>query len=298
MRFGIIGLGRMGAALARNALDHGHDVIAWNRSQEKVEAFVKDGGKGAASVEELIGKLPAPRVVWVMLPAGDASFAVIGELMHGLEEGDVIINGANEHFENSKALAEHAESHGIKVLDAGVSGGISGARHGACAMVGGDPDAYALVEPLFKDVCVTNGYGRVGPAGAGHYVKMVHNAVEYGMMESIGEGFDILHASEYEIDDAQIARVWAHGSVVRGWLMDLLQDALETKGLDAFPAEIGQSGEGLWSVHEALERKIAVPAIQAAVNRRFMTKQDHTTSARVIQALRAGFGGHDAKDRV
>lgn len=288
----------MGAALARNALDHGHDVIAWNRSEAKVAAFVKDGGKGASSIEALIGKLPKPRVVWVMLPAGEASFTVISELMHGLDEGDVIVNGANEHFENSKALAEHAEGHGIRVLDAGVSGGIEGARHGACAMVGGDAQAYAKIEPLLRDVCVKDGYARVGPAGAGHYVKMIHNAVEYGMMESIGEGYDLLHASEYELDDARIARVWAHGSVVRGWLMDLLQDALETKGLDSFPAEIGQSGEGLWSLHEALARKISVPAIQAAVNRRFMTKQDHSASARVIQALRAGFGGHDAKDRV
>lgn len=298
MRFGMIGLGKMGAALARNAHDHGHEVVAWNRSPEKVDAFVEYGGEGTGSVEVLVEKLVVPRVVWLMLPSGDPTRETIEQLIPLLDEGDVIVNGANEHFEDSKDYAAFGEEHGIHVLDAGVSGGISGARNGACAMVGGDADAYAIVEPLLEDVCVENGCARVGPAGAGHYAKMVHNAIEYGMMESIGEGFDLIHASEYDFDDEQLSMVWANGSVIRSWLIDLLHEALRTKGLEAFPDEIGQSGEGLWSLHEALDRKIATPAIQAAVNRRFMTKQDHSAGNRVIQALRAGFGGHDAHDRI
>jgi 6-phosphogluconate dehydrogenase len=298
MRFGIIGLGRMGAALARNAHDHGHVVVAWNRSSDKVDEFVEYGGKGASSIEALVSELETPRIVWLMLPSGDTTEQMITTVLPLLEPGDVIINGANEHYERSKAHAALGAEHGVQVLDAGVSGGISGARNGACAMVGGDADAYALVEPLFVDVCVENGCGYVGPAGAGHYAKMVHNAIEYGMMESIGEGFDLIHASEYDYDDAKLSRIWANGSVIRSWLIDLLVEALETKGLESFPDEIGQSGEGLWSLREALDRKIATPAIQAAVNRRFLTKQDHSAGNRVIQALRAGFGGHDAKDHI
>ena len=298
MQFGIIGLGRMGAALARNAHDHGHDVVAWNRSEKSIAEFKTYGGRGAASVEDLVRTLSAPRVILLMLPHGAPTRETIETLLPLLDQKDILINGANEHHQTSRELAALGRERGVRILDAGISGGISGARHGACAMVGGDEDAYRTIEPLLTDICVENGCGYVGAPGAGHYAKMIHNAIEYGMMESIGEGYDLIHASEYDYDDETLTRIWANGSVIRSWLIDLLLEAIQTNGLDTYPDEIGQSGEGLWRLREALDRKIATPAIQAAVNRRFMSKNDHATGNRVIQALRAGFGGHDANDHI
>ncbi|HHE32262.1 MAG TPA: NADP-dependent phosphogluconate dehydrogenase, partial [Chlorobaculum parvum] len=221
MEIGFIGLGKMGFNMVEHLLELGHGVAAFDLSAQAVEAIAKKGATPAQSLQHVVGDLPKPRVVWMMVPAGKAVDAVLDGLVPFLDKGDIVIDGGNSRYTDSVARAERLAADGVRFLDIGTSGGLDGARHGACMMAGGEREAYEVVEPMLRDLCVENGCGYMGASGAGHFVKMVHNGIEYGMMQAIGEGFDLLKASGYELDNENVARVWSNGSVIRGWLMDL-----------------------------------------------------------------------------
>ncbi len=293
MQIGIIGLGRMGYNLALNLLDHKHDVIGCNRSPEKVEQLIAEGGKGAFSVEELVSMLEGRRVIWMMLPNGDPTEQMINKLLPLLNEHDIIIDGGNSNYNDTLRRYEMIKAKGIDFVDAGTSGGMEGARHGACSMVGAEDEVFKYIEPLFKDMCVQNGYLHCGRVGSGHYTKMVHNGVEYGMMQAIGEGFEILKESQFDLDYEKVARVWNNGSVIRSWLMELAEDAFrKSPQLDDIKGKIGSNGEGLWTVEEALKLKVPVPVIAGSLFVRDRSQQDESFSGQVVAALRNEFGGH------
>lgn len=293
MKIGLIGLGKMGYALALNMHEKGHEVVGYNRSQDKVEAIKKEGLTGVKSLEELISELEAPRFIWLMVPAGDPVETVIRDLVPLLENGDTIIDGGNSHYRDTLRRARALEKRGIRLMDIGTSGGIEGARHGACMMVGGRKADYVQIEGMLQDVCTEDGLAHVGPVGSGHYVKMVHNGIEYGMMQAIGEGFEILKESPFDVDYSQVAQVWRHGSVIRGWLMDLTHQAFtEDPELSSIKGVVHASGEGLWSVKEALDLSVPVPVISAALFTRYRSQQEDTFSGKVVAGLREQFGGH------
>ena len=296
MRIGFIGLGRMGANMVRRLVRDGHEVVAFNRTPEKTREIMTEGAEGAFSVTELVAGLPAPRAVWIMVPAGDATEAMIDELMGLLEPGDTIIDGGNTNFHDDVRRYAKVGAKGLKYVDAGTSGGVWGLQNGYCLMVGGDNDAVEPLEPVFHTLAPTDGYAHVGGPGAGHYVKMVHNGIEYGLMQAYAEGFEILHASDYKLDLGQIAGIWRYGSVVRSWLLELLVDAL-AKGQD-FPGVKGwvaDSGEGRWTVLEAMEHDVPAPIITLSLQARLRSRQDESYGAKVLAALRNEFGGHAIK---
>ena len=293
MRSGFIGLGRMGANMVRRLVRDGHEVVAFNRTPEKTREIMTEGAEGAFSVAELVAGLPAPRAVWIMVPAGDATEAMLDELMGVLEPGDTIINGGNTNFHDDVRRHAKVGAKGLKYVDAGTSGGVWGLQNGYCLMVGGDSDAVEPLEPIFRTLAPADGYAHVGGPGAGHYVKMVHNGIEYGLMQAYAEGFEILHASDYKLDLGQIAGIWRYGSVVRSWLLELLVDAL-AKGQD-FPGVKGwvaDSGEGRWTILEAMERDVPAPIITLSLQARLRSRQDESYGAKVLAALRNEFGGH------
>jgi len=293
MQIGIIGLGRMGYNLALNLLDNKHDVIGYNRSREKVEELMKEGGKGAFTIEELLNKLEGRRVIWLMLPNGEPTEQMINKLVPLLNKQDIIIDGGNSNYNDTLRRYEEIKAKGIDFVDAGTSGGIEGARHGACSMVGAEDEVFKYIEPLFKDMCVENGYLHCGRVGSGHYTKMVHNGVEYGMMQAIGEGFEILKESQFDLDYEKVARVWNNGSVIRSWLMELAEEAFrKSPQLDDIKGKIGSNGEGLWTVEEALKLKVPVPVIAGSLFVRDRSQQDESFSGQVVAALRNEFGGH------
>ncbi|MCL6599939.1 MAG: decarboxylating 6-phosphogluconate dehydrogenase [Alicyclobacillus macrosporangiidus] len=298
MRLGLIGLGKMGFHLGLNLMEHGHQVVAYDLSSDAIRRFVEAGGRGAASVAELVDSLPAPRVVWLMVPQGKPVDDLLGAITPRLAPGDIVIEGGNSHYQDSVRRAAELKELGIHFLDVGTSGGIEGARHGACYMIGGDPDAFAQVEVLFRDTAVPGGYLYTGPSGSGHYAKMVHNGIEYGMMAAIGEGFEILEKSRYDYDFAALARVWSNGSVIRGWLMELTQRAFEKDPkLSGIRGVMHSSGEGKWTVQEALELQAAAPVIALSLLMRYRSLEDDTFTGKVVAALRNEFGGH-AVERV
>jgi len=293
MQIGIIGLGRMGYNLALNLRDHNHDVIGYNRSSHKVEELIEEGAKGAFSIEELVKKLNGRRVIWVMVPNGDATQEVIDKLVPLLNKHDIIIDGGNSNYNDTLRRYDDIKAKGIDFVDAGTSGGIEGARYGACSMVGAEDEVFKYIEPIFKDICVENGYLHCGRVGSGHYTKMVHNGVEYGMMQAIGEGFEILKESQFDLDYEKVARVWNNGSVIRSWLMKLVENAFEkSPDLEDIRGKIGSNGEGLWTVEEALKLKVPVPVIANSLFVRDRSQQDESFSAQVVAALRNEFGGH------
>jgi len=301
MKIGLIGLGRMGSNLALNMANKGHELVVYNRSREKTEELVKENKnfKGVFSLEELKKHLPPPRTVWVMVSSGEAVNETIKELTQILEKGDLIIDGGNSYYKDTIHRAAELEKQGFRFLDVGTSGGIAGARNGACYMVGGRKEDYQKIELLLKDTSVKDGYGYVGPAGSGHFVKMVHNGIEYGMMQSIGEGFELLKQHNPQADFTTIAHIWANGSIIRGYLMDLTFNMFQKdKTLEKQPTIIGQNGEGLWTLKTALELGVAVPTISAAVNKRFESQRSSDFAGKVIQGLRGEFGGHDTKNRL
>lgn len=301
MEIGIIGLGRMGKNLALNMAGHGHKVVVYNRTKEKSEELAKEEPriKIAQTPDELKSMLQTPRIVWLMVPAGDATAEMIGSLTGLLEKDDILIDGGNSYYKDSIKRYEQLKEKGIRFMDIGTSGGIEGAREGACYMAGGDESAYKIVEPLLKDTSVEGGYGYMGPAGSGHFVKMVHNGIEYGMMQSIGEGFEILKRYNQEFDFGKISKVWANGSIISGHLMNLSERMfLGDPTLEKIEPVIGQSGEGLWTLNTALELNVPAPAITASVFKRFETHDPSDFSSRVIQGLRREFGGHDTKNRI
>jgi 6-phosphogluconate dehydrogenase len=293
MKLGFVGLGRMGGNMVRRLLADGHEIVAWARSSESVKEAVSDGAIGATSLEDLAVRLSSPRVVWLMIPAGQPVEQSIATLRPLLSGGDVIVDGGNSRFSDSARRAAELEKNGIGFLDAGTSGGIWGRKNGYCLMVGGRSDHFRTVEPAFKTLAPPEGYAHVGAAGSGHFTKMVHNAIEYAMLQGYGEGFEMLQASGYDLDLPQVARLWTHASVVRSWLLDLLVLALEDDPkLAAIKGFVQDSGEGRWTLHEAIERAEPMPALADALFARFYSRQSESFSAKVIAALRAQFGGH------
>ncbi len=293
MQLGLVGLGRMGMNMARRLVKAKHDIVAFNRSPEKVDEIVKEGATGAKSLEDLVKKLKAPRVIWLMLPAGKATDEHIEQLVPLLSKGDMIIDGGNSYFKEDIRRAEMLATKGIRYMDAGVSGGIWGLKLGYCTMVGGDKKDFAHIEPLLKDLAPKDGYMHCGAVGGGHFVKMVHNGIEYGMMQAYAEGFEILQASQYKPDNAKVANLWNQGSVVRSWLLELAADAFkEDSNLAAVAGYVEDSGEGRWTVQQAVETGVAAPVITMSLFQRFISRQQDAFSNKVLAALRAKFGGH------
>jgi 6-phosphogluconate dehydrogenase len=297
MRIGFIGLGRMGANMVRRLLRDNHEVVAYNRTAEKTKEIEGEGAVASYSIEELVGKLEKPRAVWVMVPAGDATEAQIEELLEHLEPGDTIIDGGNTNFHDDVRRYPLLKEKGIKYVDAGTSGGIWGLQVGYALMVGGDEDAVKPLEPIFLSLAPEGGYLHVGGPGAGHYVKMVHNGIEYGLMQAYAEGFEIMHASDYKLDLGAISEMWMHGSVVRSWLLELAVRAFKSQGqdLEHLKGWVADSGEGRWTVQEAIDRDVPAPVITLSLLTRFRSRQDDSYGARVLAALRNEFGGHAVK---
>ncbi|HEV8545769.1 MAG TPA: decarboxylating 6-phosphogluconate dehydrogenase [Candidatus Limnocylindrales bacterium] len=297
MQIGFVGLGRMGANMVRRLLRDGHEVVAYNRTPEKTKEIAGEGATAAFSIEELVTKLAAPRAVWIMVPAGDATEAQIAELLEHLEAGDTIIDGGNTNFHDDQRRQPDLAAKGIRYVDAGTSGGIWGLQVGYCLMVGGEREAIEPLEPIFKSLAPEGGYLHVGGPGAGHYVKMVHNGIEYGLMQAYAEGFEIMHASSYELDLAAISELWMQGSVVRSWLLELAGRAFRANGqdLEHLKGYVADSGEGRWTVQEAIDHDVPAPVITFSLLTRFRSRQDDSYGAKVLAALRNEFGGHAVK---
>ena len=287
MKLGMVGLGRMGGNMAKRLEADGHEVASYARS----------GGGTAASLEELASQLEPRRAVWLMIPAGTPTEDAVKELIDLLEPGDVIVDGGNSNFRDSQRRAKLAREREIGYVDAGVSGGIWGLTNGYCLMVGGERDDVAFLEPAFRTLAPEDGYAHVGPSGAGHFVKMVHNGIEYGLMEAYAEGFEIMKSSEFDLELGEIAGIWRYGSVVRSWLLELLYDAFEEEGkdLEHIAGYVEDSGEGRWTVFEAINESVPAPAISAALFARFASRQDESFGAKISAALRKQFGGHAVK---
>ena len=293
MKLGLIGLGRMGFNLALNMRDKGHEVVCFNRSKEKVEDAVKQGLDGAFSIEELVNKLEGRKVIWLMLPAGELIDDMISTLVPMLNKGDIIIDGGNSNYKDTLRRYEKLKIEGIDFVDIGTSGGIDGARNGACTMIGAEDSVFSHIEELVRDISVKDGYLHCGKNGSGHFVKMVHNGVEYGMMAAIGEGFEILNKSRFDLDFEKVAKVWNNGSVIRGWLMELAENAFsKDANLDKIKGTMYSSGEGLWTVQEALELKVPATVITESLMMRYRSEQEDTFTGKVVAALRNEFGGH------
>ncbi len=294
MKIGMVGLGKMGFNLTLNLLDHGHEVVAYDTASERIESAANHGATGAHSLSELVQSLGERRVIWLMVPAGNAVDTLINQLIPLLKKGDITIDGGNSNYKDTLRRYGKLDALGIDFVDVGTSGGISGARDGACTMIGAKDEVFAHIEQIFADICVENGYLHTGANGSGHFVKMVHNGVEYGMMQAIGEGFDILEKSRFDIDHEAVAKVWSNGSVIRGWLMELAQSAFSKDAqLSGIKDVAHSSGEGLWTAQEALELKVPAPVITTALLTRFGSQQSESFSTKVVAALRGEFGGHD-----
>ncbi len=293
LNIGVIGLGKMGYNLALNLIGNGHKVVAYDITKEIVDKIAKEGAEPAESLRDLLQRLPSRRVIWLMIPAGVVVEQVIDELSAYLDPSDIIIDGGNSNYKDSIRRYEKLKEKKIDFLDCGTSGGTSGALSGACTMIGGDPEVFAYCEQIFKDISVENGYLYTGQRGSGHFVKMVHNGIEYGMMQAIAEGFDVLKGSEYDFNYEEIARVWNHGSVVRSWLMELAQSAFsKDNNLDSIKGIMHSSGEGKWTVETALDLGVPTPVIALSLIMRYRSLQEDTFTGKVVAALRNEFGGH------
>jgi 6-phosphogluconate dehydrogenase len=297
MELGLIGLGRMGANMAVRLIQGGHRVVVHNRTYEKAQELAdQHGAVPARSIEELVAALPSPRVVWLMLPAGKATDDTIATVTPLLQPGDILVDGANNNYKVSIAHGEQLAAHGIQFADAGVSGGIWGLKVGYCTMVGAEPATFAQIEPLLKTLAPPDGYLHCGPFGAGHFVKMIHNGIEYGMMQAYAEGFEILEKSRYDFDLQKISHLWNQGSVVRSWLLELAERAFEDDAdLSAIRGYVEDSGEGRWTVQEAIDLDVPAPIITLSLQTRFRSRQDDSFGAKVLAALRNQFGGHAVK---
>ncbi len=299
MHIGMVGLGRMGANMTTRLLRGGHQVVVYDRNPEAVARSASEGATGTGSLAELITALPSPRAVWIMVPSGKATDDTIAELCGSLAAGDTIVDGGNSNFRDSQSRAKDCRSKGIDFVDAGTSGGIWGLENGYCLMVGGDDAAVARVEPVFHTLAPPGGYAHVGSSGAGHFSKMVHNGIEYGMLAAYGEGFEILEKSEFPFDLHQLAQLWLHGSVVRSWLLELAETALRTDPtLRDVRGYVEDSGEGRWTVQAAFDENVPAPVITASLIARLVSRQDESFSAKVIAALRNEFGGHAVRHEL
>lgn len=293
MQIGLIGLGKMGYNLGLNMHQHKHDVFAFDLNQQALKTIHQKGIKTSNTVEQLVNSLQEKKIIWLMIPAGDAVDNTIQKLTTLLKAGDIIIDGGNSNYKDSIRRSKQLETKGIDFLDCGTSGGMEGALHGVCAMIGGKKEAFQYCEPFIKDISVPDGYLYCGGSGSGHFVKMIHNGIEYGMMQSIAEGFEVLHKSEFNFPLKDVAHVWNHGSVVRSWLMELTENALsKDPGLESIKGVMHSSGEGKWTLETALEKQIATPVIALSLMMRYRSLQDDTFSGKIIAALRNEFGGH------
>ncbi len=296
MDLGFVGLGRMGANMVRRLLLDNHRVVAYNRTSEKTREIMTEGAEGAFSLAELVARLQKPRSIWVMVPSGDATESMIEELLKVLDPGDAIVDGGNSNFHDSVRRHTRAAARGVSFIDAGVSGAALGLKIGYCLMVGGEPEPVKRLEPIFRSLAPEGGYLHAGGPGAGHYVKMVHNGIEYGLMQSYAEGFEILHASDYKLDLAGIADLWTHGSVVRSWLLELAVSALsQDQDLAHVKGWVADSGEGRWTVQEAIDKDVPAPVITFSLLNRFRSRQDDSYQAKVLAALRSEFSGHPVR---
>lgn len=293
MQIGMIGLGKMGFNLAMNLKEHGYDVIAFDKDETLVEKINAEGIKGVSSLQEAADHMEGKKIFWMMVPAGEITEAVIAELTPLLKNGDILIDGGNSNYKDTLRRAESLEQAGIYYFDCGTSGGTSGARNGACTMVGGNAEMFKEIEQVFKDITVENGYLYAGRTGSGHFLKMVHNGIEYGMMQAIAEGFEILEKSPFDFEYEKVAKVWNNGSVIRSWLMELTENAFSKDAkLDGIRGVMHSSGEGKWTVETALDLQAAAPVIAMSLMMRYRSLDDDTFTGKVVAALRNEFGGH------
>jgi len=297
MQLGMVGLGRMGGNMTTRLIEGGHSVIAYARNAEAVKQSVAGGATGASSLADLVKKFTqSPRVVWLMIPAGKPTDDTIDQLCELLVSGDVIIDGGNTNYKDGLAAYDRCKSKGISLIDAGTSGGVWGLKEGYCLMVGGDSAAVSYCEPIFLTLAPKGGYAHVGPPGAGHFSKMVHNGIEYGLLQAYGEGFEILKKSQFDFDLKQLAEIWRYGSVIRSWLLDLAVLAFEEDpDLEKIRGWVDDTGEGRWTVEAAIDENVPAPVITLSLLARFVSRQDESYSAKVIAALRNQFGGHAVK---
>jgi 6-phosphogluconate dehydrogenase len=299
MKIGFVGLGRMGGNMVKRLLSQRHEIVAFAPHEESRKEVEKYGALGAGSLPDLTRKLFSPRVVWMMVPSGRATEETTKILAGLLEKGDILIDGGNSFYKDSIRRAELLGTKGIAFLDVGTSGGIWGLEKGYCLMIGGERDVYQKVEPLFQALAPENGYDYMGPHGAGHFVKMVHNGIEYAMLQAYGEGFEIMYSKkEFNLDLRKISQLWNHSSVVRSWLLELAEKAFQKEPhLESIKGYVEDSGEGRWTVYEAIEQNVPAPGITLSLLERFRSRQEESFSAKVIAALRNEFGGHPVKKK-
>jgi 6-phosphogluconate dehydrogenase len=299
MQIGMIGLGKMGANMVTRLLGGGHHVVVFDLSAEAIRTAEAGGAEGAHSLDELVRKLDAPRVVWIMVPAGDATEATLNDVAARLSRGDVVVDGGNSNYKDSARRAAALAGNGLRMVDVGTSGGIWGRTEGYSMMVGGEPEAVELVRPALETLApgAEEGWGHVGPSGSGHFVKMVHNGIEYGLMQAYAEGFELMRRkTDFGLDLHQIARIWQSGSVVRSWLLDLTADALEQNPeLEGIAAWVPDSGEGRWTAIEAIELGCSLPVITLALQQRFRSREEAPFGDKLLAAMRNQFGGHAIK---
>jgi 6-phosphogluconate dehydrogenase len=293
MKIGMIGLGKMGLNLAKNIRDNAFDVIAFDVFENARKNAENANIPTAENLTQLIGQLETPRILWVMVPAGEPTNDTIKQLADQLDPDDIVIDGGNSFYQDSLKHNAMLKERGIHFFDVGTSGGMSGARHDGNFMIGGEKTVFKMIEPLFQGIAAKNGYLYTGEAGSGHYLKMVHNGIEYGMMQAIGEGFEVLTQSEFDYDNEAVAKVWNNGSVVRSWLMELAESAFsDDPKLDEIKGVMHSSGEGAWTVEEAIKLHVPTPVISSALMMRYRSEKDDTMTGKVVAALRNGFGGH------
>jgi 6-phosphogluconate dehydrogenase len=294
MKIGMIGLGKMGANMSERLLKGGHEVVAFDLSEKARDAVASKGAVPTATLADFVAQLSAPRAAWVMVPAGQATNDTIDQLAEHFEAGDVIVDGGNSNYKEAIEIAARLEKKGIGFVDAGTSGGVWGLTEGYCLMVGGTKESVAVVESAFLTLAPEGGYSHVGPVGAGHYVKMVHNGIEYGLMQAYAEGFEIMSAAdEFNLDLHEIASIWRYGSVVRSWLLDLAERALRPDaGFDEIKGVVADSGEGRWTAQEAIDRGVSAPVILTSLFTRFASQHEDSLQLKMLSALRNQFGGH------
>lgn len=298
MKIGMIGLGKMGMNLVANLIDHDIEVAAYDLNADSVKEAERLGAQPITEITGFVDALPAPRIVWVMVPAGAPTDETIGRLKTVLQAEDIVIDGGNSFYEDSLQHAQTLAEKQIHFFDVGTSGGMSGARSGGNFMIGGQQAVFPVIEPIFQAIAQKDGYLYTGEAGSGHYLKMVHNGIEYGMMQAIAEGFDLLEHSPYDYDNEKVAKVWNHGSVVRSWLMELAEEAFQADPhLESLKGTMYSSGEGLWTVEEALKRQVPLPVITLALQMRYRSLEDDTFTGKVVASLRNGFGGHAVNNK-
>ena len=300
MQLGMVGLGKMGNYMTQRLIGGKHDVVAYDRDTQAVQTAVGAGAVGASSLADMVAKLTAtPKIAWVMVPAGAPTDDTIHQLAGAMGQGGIIIDGGNTNYKDGLRLYADCKAKGVSLIDAGTSGGVWGLKEGYCLMVGGDDAQVRHCEPIFLTLAPPKGYAHVGPAGAGHFSKMVHNGIEYGLLQAYGEGFEILKASQYEYDLGQLAELWCHGSVIRSWLLELLVLAFrEDPGLKDIRGYVDDTGEGRWTVDAAIDENIPAPVITLSLLARMASRQDESFSAKVVAALRNQFGGHAVKSEA